>query len=1150
MPKNLRWKIPLIVVLIAIAIMALYPVADKPIKSENITEINGKVIDRTIIDDSFFGFLFKSPIKKETIVSKETNDTGETVIHKKIDYLAKGQIKLGLDLRGGSELLYKIKVDESEQRSGLTDEVIALLEKRIDPQGVLEYRLQQQGMRRILIQVPGATKSEIDSLKQRITRLGKLEFRLAAAPDSSEFSDAKAGKAVPGFYKHWIRKKKGEVADTQDWFLVRNKIEITGEHLTRVFPDRKDIKPVIGFEFDQSGRSKFGRLTERNIGKPLAIILDGTLYSAPIIRDRIPGKGIVEGNFTQEEVNDLIAVMRAGSLPADLELEMETTVGPSLGKDSINRGLLAGIIGGIFVIIFMFVYYFGAGAVANATFILNIFFVVGSLAILNATLTLPGIAGLVLMIGMAVDANVLIFERIREEKNRGKTIRLAVKNGYERAFTTIVDSNITTLITALILYAVGTGPVKGFAIVLIAGLLINMFTAVFVTRVIFEVFLGAGIISKFSMMQFFKNPQTSFVCYRRIAMIASLVLIVIGMSVFAIRGQDNYDIDFTGGTLIQLKLNKSTPVGDIRKKLDVVGYPNAEVQNIWTSNDATSASNDSTEFGIRIKSLTEDKSVQKVADDIQHVVGKKLFKEINFSEPSNYLLTLNEPVNEFVIQNHLTEAGYRSDNILSLYPVAKSGKKYSIKVGGLTQEHSRTDTIINVTDLLTDLVEIQSLKPLYSDIKDELPDITAEGRSAQFRSISTMDIDLKKAVDPNILEITLKKEGHKDIVVSTRQSSRRGVASRKLQVAGPRDVLETIKLTASSLNTPPIMVVDNSSIQIEFKNNIDENSLRKRFANSKLLKNKIGEITGMDITANEYMIGMKELNAAKIQEKIRDDLFITFKDRIYAEGTDTEVSKPDPFKRVVSIGSTVAGEMKSRAVLALFFACIAIIIYIWFRFGEIKFGVSAVITLVHDVLITVGAVAIADHFGNIFGDIKINLPMIAAFLTLIGYSLNDTIVLFDRIRENLVGKNKTITKELINSSINQNLNRTILTSLTTFGVVSALFFVGGTAIHGFAFVMMVGVIVGTYSSIFIASPILLDWKIVKKVFKIIIIIIFFPIWIAYRLLHKTPESSNTLTAPSTPKGSTAPKAPTTPKGTKGSKKAKGSKGKRVKPSSA
>ncbi|GAX59766.1 preprotein translocase subunit D [Candidatus Scalindua japonica] len=1146
MPTNLRWKIPLIVVLIAIAIMALYPVADKPIKSENITEINGKIVDRTIIDDSFFGFLFKSPIQKETIVKKETNEKGETVVHKKVDYIAKGQIKLGLDLRGGSELLYKIKVDESEKRSGLTDEIIALLEKRIDPQGVLEYRLQQQGMRRILIQVPGATQSDIESLKKRITRLGKLEFRLAAPPNSSEVSDAKAGKAVPGYYKHWIRKKKGEESDTEDWFLVRNKIEITGEHLTRVFPDRKDISPVIGFEFDQAGRSKFGRLTERNIGKPLAIILDGTLYSAPIIRDRIPGKGIIEGNFTQEEVNDMIAVMRAGSLPADLELEMETTVGPSLGKDSIRSGLLAGIIGGIFIIIFMCAYYYGAGGVANATFILNIFFVVGTLAVLNATLTLPGIAGLVLMIGMAVDANVLIFERIREEKTKGKTIRLAVKNGYERAFTTIVDSNLTTLITALILYAVGTGPVKGFAIVLIAGLLINMFTAVFVTRVIFEIFLGAGIMNNFSMMQFFKNPKTSFVCFRRIAMIASLVLIVIGLSVFVIRGKDNYDIDFTGGTLIQLKLNKPTPVSDIRNKLEVAGYPNAEVQNIWASKDATTASNDSTEFGIRIKSLNKNKSVQKISDDIQNVVDKKIFKNINYIEPSSYHLTLSNPVDEFVIQDYITKAGYGSDDVLSIYPVEKSGKKYSIRISGLTQENTRTDIINNVTDTFTDLVDMLSIKPLYGDIEDELPNIANDVRSTQFRAISTMGLDLKKAVDPNVLQIALKRAGHKDIVVSARESSRRRDTFRKLQIAGPRDVLEAIKLTASSLNVPPIMIVDNSSIQIELKDSIDEETLRKRLQGSSQLKNNFGEITGMDITANEFMIDVKELNAAKIQEKIREDLFVTFEDRIYSQANESEVSKPDPFKRVVSIGSTVAGEMKSRAALALFFACIAIIIYIWFRFGELKFGVSAVITLVHDVVITVGAVAVADHFGNVFGDVKINLPMIAAFLTLIGYSLNDTIVLFDRIRENLSGKNKTITSDLVNSSINQNLNRTILTSLTTFGVVSALFFVGGAAIHGFAFVMMVGVVVGTYSSIFIASPILLDWNIVKKVFRIIAIIIFFPFWIGYKLLHKTPEASVAVTAHSTQRGQATPKVPAP----KGPKKAKGPKGKRNKPSKA
>ena len=1137
MPKNLRWKIPLIVVLIAIAILALYPPANKPIKSEKITEINDKVVDRTIIDDSFFGFLFKSPIINETIIKKETNEKGENVIHKKVDYIAKGQIKLGLDLRGGSELLYKIKVEEGEQRPGLTEEIIALLEKRIDPQGVLEYRLQQQGMRRILIQVPGATKTETEALKNRITRLGKLEFRLGAPRDSDEYANAKAGKPVPGYYKHWIRKTKGEEAETDDWYLVRNKIEITGEHLVRVFPDRKDIQPVLGFEFDQAGRSKFGKLTERNIGKPLAIILDGILYSAPNINERIPGRGIIEGNFTQEEVNDLIAVMRAGSLPADLELEMETTVGPSLGKDSIRRGLLAGTIGGIFIIIFMCAYYMGAGAVATTTFLLNIFFVVGTLAVLNATLTLPGIAGLVLMIGMAVDANVLIFERIREEKAKGKTIRLAIKNGYERAFTTIVDSNLTTLITALILYAVGTGPVKGFAIVLIAGLLINMFTAVFVTRVIFEIFLASNIMSRFSMMQFFKNPKTSFVIYRRIAMIASLVLIIVGISIFVIRGKDNYDIDFTGGTLIHLKLAKATPVGDIRDKLGDVGYPNAEVQNIWASKDETNATKNSTEFGIRIKSLNNKKLIQKISNDIQSVIDKTLLTNIEYREPDNYLLTLNGPIDEITVIGYLQKAGYGSSDIISINPVGKSGKEFTIKVSGLAQENSRTDAINSITSLLTGLIETPSIKPQYGDIKDELPNITEDIRNTQYRTTSTLDVDLNKAVDPNILEIVLKKEGYSNISISTRDTSRRREVFKKLQIAGPRDVLESIKLMGSALSVPPITMIDNTAIHIELKNNIDEDSLRSMLSGSKQLRNLTGAIIGTDIMSNQYMIGMKAIGAAKIQEKIREDILTTFKDRIYAGDTSIEENKPDPFKRVVSIGTTVAGEMKSRAVLALFFACLAIIIYIWFRFGELKFGVAAVLTLVHDVLITVGAVAIADHFGNVFGDIKINLPMIAAFLTLIGYSLNDTIVLFDRIRENLAGKNKLITKDLIDSSINQNLNRTIITSLTTFGVVSALYFVGGAAIHGFAFVMMVGVVVGTYSSIFIASPILLDWTIVKKVFKIIVICIFFPIWIVYRLLHKTPTAPPS--APSEPK----PKAPKGPK-------SKGPKGKKLKHSRA
>ncbi|MDR4498146.1 MAG: protein translocase subunit SecD [Candidatus Scalindua sp.] len=1217
MPKNLRWRIPIVVVLIAISLLAIYPPANKVIKIEEVKEVEGKVTDRSVIKDSFFGFMYRNPIINETILQKEIDEKGSTVIRKRVEYVARGQIKLGLDLKGGSELLYKINGAEGDYQPGLTNEIISVLEKRIDPQGILEYRLQQQGIRRILIQVPGATKNEIESLKNRITRLGKLEFMIAAPQDSIEYKEAKAGKTVPGYYKHWIKKKKGEEGESQDWVLVRNKSEITGEHLERVFPDRKDIQPVVGFEFDQVGKAKFGRLTERNIGKPLAIILDGVLYSAPVIRDRIPGKGIIEGNFTQDEINDLIAVMRAGSLPADLELEMETTVGPSLGADSIRKGLLAGLIGTVFVAVFMCIYYLGAGAVANFAFVLNIFMVVASLSLLDATLTLPGIAGLVLMIGMAVDANVLIFERIREEKDKNRSIKLAVKNGYERAFTTIIDSNVTTLITAIVLYAVGTGPIKGFAVVLITGLLINMFTAVFVTRIIFEIFLGTGVMKNFSMLQFFKKPKTDVVSYRRFTMIASLVLIIGGVSIFVVRGKNNYDIDFTGGTLIHLKLDKPVPVGMVRNKLADTGYKDAEVQSIWASGDLTKSSEGTTEFGIRIKNLGNDKIAQKITNDLKSVIDQKDFSGIEFDNVSVYRLLLNSPVDESAIQSYLKDADYGHEDIISVYPLGngKTTRKFEINVSGLTDQTSRIDTLKNITSALSGSLRTTSVEPYFGEIKEELPSVSDATRGTQFGVVFSMDADLKSPVDPLVFQLELNKEGYTDIEVSSREMGRRTEFPRKLLITGPRDVLETIKQIGKPLNVPSILVVDNLSVRIVLKEDLGEDVLRKLLSDSGGLRRSIGEISGIDLQSDSYAISMKPLSASKIQEKIREDIAEVFKQNLYIEKTkvtfdpvekerlensdtlfqeaeivsevpshfknfnpdenssgvvaekttkNTEImpiimkmdhpvslvkikevlsqagypdilmdgyeegneyhsvnlntnlsefetlksniasafSIPDPFKRVVSIGSSVAAEMKSRALLALIFSCFAIVIYIWLRFGEFKFGVAAVLCLVHDVLITIGAVAVADHFGNIFGDIKVNLPMIAAFLTLIGYSLNDTIVFFDRIRENLSGKHKIISKDLINASINQNLNRTLLTGLTTLGVVIALYFVGGPAIHGFAFVMIIGVIVGTYSSIFIASPILIDWEYLKKISKIFFLCLTSPFWFPVRLFRK------------------------------------------------
>lgn len=1166
MPKNIRWKIPLIAIAIAIALFALYPPFEKPIKKERIKEINGKVVQKETIEKKWVALFVKNPIVNETILNKTIDESGAETVEKIVEYRARGQVKLGLDLRGGSELLYKVLVREKEDRLGITKDVIEVLKKRIDPKGIMEYRIQEQGSHRILIQVPGAVKSDIESLKQRLTRLGKLEFRLAAPKESSEYIEASEGKKVAGYYKHWLRKAKGEEDKTGEWILVRNKVEITGEHLAKVFPDRKDIQPVVGFEFDQIGKAKFGQLTERNIGKPLAIILDDILYSAPIIRDRIPGKGIIEGNFTQEEVNDLIAVMRAGSLPADLALEMETTVGPSLGRDSINQGLRAGLIGSIFVLLFMGIYYLGAGWVANLAVALNTLFIVGVMAIIKATMTMPGLAGLVLTIGMAVDANVLIFERIREEKDKGRPIKLAIKNGYEIAFRTIFDANLTTLITAVILAAVGTGPVKGFAWVLIIGMVLNMFTAIFVTRTIFDIFLAKQWTKNLAMLRFFSKTQFPFVSFSNITIPISIILIIGGLTAFTIKGSGNYDIDFTGGTLAHLQLKDPTSVGFVRKSLAKNGYPNAEVQGIWAGGDILTKDIDPTEFGIRIKGLNEEKIQEKIANDIKKSFANlSLDGKVAFNKTTEFNISVERPIEEDIVQKCLLNIGYSSKDIISVEPSGPASKNFEIILPAIDDEKEQYNTLKAISDGLKDHL-------LSSQVEISFGEIVESSAPGGFNNepykdhLYSLPLDLNKEADPALIQMELNNAGFKEITIS-KYSAERKTSTTRFEIKGPKGTLQEIKEKMTrSIPIPSLIFADNSTIRIGLKETVTEETLRKLFVNIPGLNESIERLSSPDTKAGEFLVKMHPISTAKIQEKIQDDITEIFKNNIYIDKigvtfsqdanllvenkNNSSISNPDiitnsgvqeltmrldvplgkekieralteagyanslvqvleedknydavklkysneseretmkekiknafvipsPLKRIVSIGATVAGEMKNRAILALIFACFAIIVYIWYRFGEFKFGAAAVIALIHDVLITLGAVAVADYFGDIFGDMKLNLPMVAAFLTLVGYSLNDTIVVFDRIRENMGGKKRVLDQKLVDESINQTLGRTIITSLTTFGVLVSLYFIGGPEIHGFAFVMGIGVIVGTYSSIYIASPILIKWS--------------------------------------------------------------------------
>lgn len=1169
MTKNLRWRIPLIVIVIAIAIMILYPPSEKLLKKEQIKEIDGKVVERTTLEKSWTRIFVTNPVVRETIVKEETDKDGKVERSKVIEYVSKGKIKLGLDLKGGSELLYKVNVDEKEDRPGITNEIIEVLKKRIDPQGVIEYRVQEQGSHRILIQVPGATRAETENLKNRIIRLGKLEFRLAASPESPEYKDALEGKQVPGYYKHWLRKRKGEEGEANKWILVQNKIAISGEHLARIYADRKGIEPVVGFEFDAVGKSKFGQITERNIGKPLAIILDGTLYSAPVIRDRIPGQGIIEGNFTQDEVNELIAVMRAGSLPADLELEMESMVGPSLGRDSINKGLFAGAIGGAFALVFIGVYYLGIGWVANFANALNVFLVVATMVLLKATMTLPGIAGLVLMLGMGIDSNVLIFERIREEKAKGKPIRAAVKAGYEKAFSAIFDSNVTTLITGVILAAVGTGPVKGFAWTLILGMIINLFTAIFVTRVVYDLFMDISWIKNFSMFKLIGIPHIKFISYRFVLVAISGACLIGGLTVFALRGNKKYDIDFTGGTLVQLHLNQPTQPGNIREALSDISYKEAEVQSIWAGENLTQFVSTSNEFGIRIKELNNEKVKEKLTEDIKGSLDKfGLFAGIDFTEPTAFDLKLEKPMEENSIRDIFKAAGYGEDDILSLIPLGQPTKKYTVNIRGLEDSKKRAQVVSAIVDGLKNNVTFHDVTVTVSEITE-----TVSSRDTGMSPKPFLDVEMSESIDPALLNLELNRIGFRNVIVKRQSQDVEKTHSNKLRIEGSRAVLQDIKQTLKDKIALPDISIGNDAIQIELKEKVAKKDFVATVAGIKSVKDAVKGIYALDAPSQLFAVHVQPLRTAKVQEKIREDIINKFKDNLYTEkvGVSFEFLKdiseraasgeaeqaviqaaentedisqekkadpalvrmvlskplkkdviegvltsagypgileqgldegreyqtvnlilnkqnketvektlkgafdeiPQPLKRIVSIGATVANEMKGRAILSVIFSCIATIFYVWFRFGNFKFGSSAIIAVIHDILITLGAVAVADY---LFGNMKIDSAMVAAFLTVVGYSLNDTIVIFDRIRENMGGRGKILTPQLVNDSINQTLSRTLLTGVTTIGVLFSLFFLGGPEIHGFAFVMLVGIIVGTYSTIFIACPMLLKWR--------------------------------------------------------------------------
>ena len=640
-------------------------------------------------------------------------------------------------------------------------------------------------------------------------------------------SDDKVQQLIPNTIKFlWAVKPTENTADPSDQvlelFVIKTsrggKAPLTGEVITDARQDLdQSARPSISMQMNSNGAKNWRRLTSTNIGRRVAIVLDNYVYSAPFVQNEIPnGNSQITGDFTIEEAQDLANILKAGTLPAPTTIVEDVVIGPTLGKVAQSQGFQSIMAGLIIVLMFMIFYYSGGGIIANLALFFNIFFILGILAQLSASLTLPGIAGIVLTIGMSIDANVLIFERIKEELRNGANLKQAISNGYDKAFTSIIDANFTTLLVGLILYNLGQGPVKGFAITLIIGIICSFFSAVYITRVIVE--------------RLSRNGDKSSL---------------------------RFSFPFSRNLLTSLKI-------------DFLGR----------------------------RKLAYYFSIGFISVGIISLIIKGLTLGVDFKGGRSYVVTFSEVQVPSEIEN------------------------------GLQQ------------------------------------------------SFNNEGVEVKTFGSDNILKIT----------------------------------------TSYLIND------DSDGADINVKNQ---------------LVSGLENITNLSFIEDDSMLDSENF-------------------------TISSSSK---------VGATIADDIQNSSISSGIFALIAIFVYILIRFRKWQFSTGAVFALFHDTLFVISAFAIANLFGVSY---EIDQVFIAALLTIIGYSINDTVVVFDRIRENLGIKAGSEMIPVVNESINKTISRTLITSMTTFIVVLVLFLFGGPSLSGFSFALLVGIIVGTYSSIFVATPVFVD----------------------------------------------------------------------------
>jgi SecD/SecF fusion protein len=700
------------------------------------------------------------------------------------------KIALGLDIQGGTSFLIRLMGGDKEVNKGMLDQAVEVIRKRVDYFGGGEPVITPVGNDRILVQIPGLDTAKIQEAREQLSRVAKLEFRLVY-PDSGEKLKAiDAGQdVIPPDYRIEVYKPHAEENEKprEERLLVKKKADLGGNRVSESHAYYGNEGWTVQLKFDSEGAKQFAKITEQYKGHRFAIVLDGVIQSAPVIRDAIyGGDAVITGKFTEKEARGLSSVLE-NPLQVPVSIEEERSVSPTLGMDSIRASINAGLMGLAITLVCVIIYYRLAGLIAGLALIINLVLLMGALTMFRFVLTLPGIAGIILTIGLSVDASVLIYERLREELALGKTLKVAVQTAYEKAFSSIFDANVTTLITAAILFWKASGPIKGFAISLTLGILASLFTALIVGRNAFGWLVDTGRVQKIKMLHLISSKNINFLSKGFLACMLSLALLIAGGTAFYIRGDRNFGVDFRGGDLVTL-------------------------------------------------STTQDVSIHQVRE---------------------------------------------------------------------------------------------TLKPL--NLEDAL--------------------------------IQQSRQGDKNYIT----------------VRSPLN-------TSDKIEKQVIQSLPNAAFKVE---------------------------------------------------------------------------------RSERVGALVGGELAKNSLIALGIGIFGILVFVTFRF-ELSFAVGAIVALLHDVLMTVGVFSLLGR--------ELTLTMVGAVLTIAGYSINDTIVVYDRIREGLASGRRGSIEQIMNESINQTLSRTLLTSTVTLIPILCLFFFGGAVLRDFSLAIIVGVVVGTYSSIFIASPIVLWWS--------------------------------------------------------------------------